>query len=127
MYLAQARATSSIWPASSLVGVTTRAAGRLARSGVLPAPSASAGSRDALQGGQDEGGRLAGAGLGATQEVASLQGERDGLLLDGGGVYVAEVLYSPEEAWFQAKFSETHKAVAPCRASRWMHCDCRRS
>ncbi len=55
-----------------------------------------------LQGGEDEGGRLAGAGLGAAQKIAPGEGQRDGLFLDGGGIYVAEVLYSLQETWFQA-------------------------
>ena len=44
-----------------------------------------------LQHGQHEGGRLAGAGLGAGEHVAAGEHERDGLGLDGGGFGVALV------------------------------------
>ena len=69
-----------------------------------------------LQGGQDEGGRLAGAGLGAAQDVTAGEGEGDGLFLDGGGFGVAEALDSLEEAWFQAEVGETHVVCSslPC-------------
>ncbi len=47
--------------------------------------------RQAVQQGQGEGGRLAGAGLGDAQQVAPREQRRDGLALDGGGGGVAIV------------------------------------
>ena len=44
-----------------------------------------------LEHGQDEGGGLAGAGLGAGQEIAAGEDERDRLALDRGGLGVALV------------------------------------
>ena len=101
-------------------------AGQLAGGGDHRVPMRAA-SAHQLQSGQDEGGRLAGAGLGAAEDVTAGQGERDGLFLDGGRFGVAEAFDSLEQAWFQAKVGETHVVVAPCRASLWMHCGCRRS
>jgi hypothetical protein len=51
----------------------------------------------ALHHGQDEGGRLAGPGLGTGEQVATRENEWDGLGLDRGGVRVALAGHGTEE------------------------------
>ena len=50
-----------------------------------------------VQGGQRERGRLARAGLGGRNEVAALQHQRDGLLLHGGGHFIAQTRHGVED------------------------------
>ena len=64
-----------------------------------------------LQHRQHEGGGLAGPGLGAGEDVATLQDERDRLSLDGGGVRVALVGDSTEKLGRQPKGIEGHEGV----------------
>ena len=70
--------------ASSRVGVriSARTCGRGAVAGRAPAASR-------LEHGQDERGRLAGAGLGAGEQVTPGEHERNRLALDGSGIGVA--------------------------------------
>ena len=64
------------------------------------------------QHGQQERGRLAGAGAGGRDDVAAFQDERDGLLLDGGGVLVAQLLNRREGVLGQAEVGEfRHKGI----------------
>ena len=53
---------------------------------------------DRVKNGQSEGGGLAGAGCGLRQDVAALEERRDGLLLDGRGLLVAEGRQRREQA-----------------------------
>ena len=92
------------------MGVTTRAR--------TPCPPA-----EALQDGQHEGGRLAGAGLGAADDVAAGDDLGNGLLLDGRRLLVAEPLDCVEHGVVEAEvgkcvcgresywFSECHRVV----------------
>jgi len=57
--------------------------------------------RDALQGRQHEGRRLAGAGLRAADDVASGNDGRDGLFLDGRGRGIAHGAHRLQEAWVE--------------------------
>ncbi len=66
------------------------------------------GGRQALQDGQGEGGGLAGAGLGAAEEVAAGERRRDGLLLDRRGGVVALVAQRAQQGFAQAEFGEMH-------------------
>ena len=50
-----------------------------------------------VQHGQGEGRRLAGAGLGAAQQVLALQHRGDGPRLDGGGLFIAGLGHRPQE------------------------------
>ena len=59
-----------------------------------------------LQHGQHEGGRLAGAGLGAGEHVATGEHERDRLGLDGGGFRVALLGDGTEELGRQPEVIE---------------------
>ena len=72
---------------------------------------AAGGSRrvEALQHRQHEGGRLAGAGLGAGEDVAALEDERDRLGLDGGGFGVALLGDGAKELGRQPKGIEGHR------------------
>ena len=65
---------------------------------------------------QHEGGRLAGAGLGAGEDVATGQDERDRLGLDGGGLGVALVRDGAEELGRQPELIEGHGIDAPGEA-----------
>ena len=71
-----------------------------------------------LEDGQDEGGRLAGARLGACEDVAAGEDERDGLGLDGGGLGVALVRDSAEELGRQPELIEGHGVVLLTGPSR---------
>jgi hypothetical protein len=78
---------------------------------------------DALEGGQDEGSRLASAGLSTAKQVAAFEGDWYGLLLDRSGFYIAELLHGLEKACLQAEISERHEtyvllAVLPRDALR---------
>ena len=125
------RPTSSIWPHSSRVGVTTRAAdarcGR--RSGLVA--DASRALVHALQDGQHEGGRLAGARLGAAHDVAAGEHARDGLLLDRRRGLVAHGGDAGQELALRGRARRTRgsrprgpgrraarRACAPCSSRR---------
>ena len=71
---------------------------------------------EALDHGQDEGGRLAGAGLGAGEHVAPGEDERDRLGLDGCGLRVALAGYGAEEFGRQPELIEGHGRDAPDEA-----------
>jgi hypothetical protein len=60
---------------------------------------------------QHEGGRLAGARLGAGHEVATREHDRDGLLLDGGGLGVALVRDGAEECGREPELIEGHEGT----------------
>ena len=78
--------------ADALLDLERELTGRGEDEGTDSAPGAArsvAGLAEALEHRQHEGGRLAGAGLGAGHEVAAVEDERDGLGLDGGGLGVA--------------------------------------
>jgi hypothetical protein len=62
--------------------------------------------RHAVQQGQREGRRLAGAGGGVAQQVASRDQVRDGLQLDGRGLLVAEFGQGGEELVTQPEVAE---------------------
>ena len=82
--------------------------GQLARGGdheherALPA----LGMAQAVERGQREGRGLAGAGLGGGDEVAPFERERDGLLLDGRGRFVAQARDGLQSLVGQAEFVE---------------------
>ena len=57
---------------------------------------------------QAEGGGLAGAGLCAGQQVVALQGQRNGLLLDGGGLGVALFVQRAQQGGRKAKGFKRH-------------------
>ena len=63
---------------------------------------------EALEHRQHEGGRLAGAGLGAGEDVAAVEDERDRLGLDGGGFRVALLGDGAEELGRQPEMIEGH-------------------
>ena len=62
-----------------------------------------------LQQGQDEGGSLAGTGLGAGQQVVAGQDQRDGLLLDRGGGLVALLGQGTQQEGRKAQGFERHR------------------
>ena len=64
------------------------------------------GVREAVECGQQEGGRLACAGLRGCEDVPACEGEGDGLCLDGGGHSVPHVLDGSERLVAQAKRGE---------------------
>ena len=87
-------------------------AGRRQHQGARPARGA---ALDFLRGGgqvldqrQAEGGGLAGAGLCAGQQVVALQGQRNGLLLDGGGLGVALFVQRAQQGGRKAKGFKRH-------------------
>ena len=75
---------------------------------------------EALEHRQHEGGRLAGAGLGAGEDVAAREDERDGLGLDGGGFRVALVGDGTEELGRQPELIEGHGVRLLTRPSRFL-------
>jgi hypothetical protein len=93
--------------ASSRVGARTRT--RIGRPGLFAAVGLAVGGtgrREALQDGQGEGRGLAGAGLGAAQQVAAAQDVRNGLLLDRGRLGVAFLGHRPQEPAVEAEGDE---------------------
>ena len=97
--------------ASSRVGVRIRARG-CGRAGAPARLSLG----EPLDHGEDERGRLAGAGLGAGEQVASGQHERNRLALDGGGIGVALRLDGAEQFGTQPELREGHGKEAPDEA-----------
>ena len=78
-------------------------------------PAGAAGSAvQPLQNGQGEGGRLAGAGLGAAQHVLSRQRQGDGLFLNGGGPLIALLPHRRQQGRGQAHGFKAH-AILSCR------------
>ena len=63
-------------------------------------------ARQATHGRQEEGGRLAGAGLGGGQQVAALERVGDGLRLNGRGRLVAKVAHGLEDGVGKAEVGE---------------------
>jgi hypothetical protein len=63
----------------------------------------------ALQDGQHEAGRLAGAGLGAREHVAAGQDCRNGGQLDGGGVGVAFLGHSSGQLGLEPEIRKVHE------------------
>jgi hypothetical protein len=61
---------------------------------------------------QDECSRLAGAGLGASEEVAAGQNEWDRLCLDGGGLGIALVRDSAEKLGREPEGIEGHGSIS---------------
>ena len=51
---------------------------------------------------QRKGGRLAGAGLGAAEQVTAFKNQRNGLLLDGGGGGVADLVHGFDDGRSQS-------------------------
>jgi len=66
-----------------------------------------------LQDRQDEGGRLAGAGLGAGEDIAAGKDQRDRLGLDGSGLGIALVRDHADKFGHKPKVIEGHGDVAP--------------
>ena len=67
----------------------------------------------ALQDGQAKRSGFAGAGLRGGHDIPAVQHERDGLLLDGRGLFVAKLLDGGQAAGGEAEFFERgHKAVS---------------
>ena len=83
--------------AHALLDLQRELARRLQDEGPHHATAIGPGGIQALQHGQHEGGRLAGAGLGAGHQVAAGQHERDRLRLDGGGIGVVLVRDGAEQ------------------------------
>ena len=71
---------------------------------------------EALEDGQHEGGRLAGARLGAGQQVTPREDMRNGLALDGGRLGVAGVRDSAEQVGRQPEVSKGHGSETPDEA-----------
>src|SRR3546814_18310899 len=65
-------------------------------------------SRQDVDHGQSEAGGLAGAGLGAAEQVAAHQANRYGFLLNRGGRGVTNLLNGPKDLWTQSKIFERH-------------------
>ena len=63
-------------------------------------------ARQAAHGRQEEGGRLAGAGLGGGQQIAALERVGDGLRLNGRGCLVAKVAHGLEDGVGKAEVGE---------------------
>ena len=63
----------------------------------------------ALQQGQREGGRLAGAGLGQTEDILAVEDRGDGLNLNGGGGNVAAVTNADVQTPVEGKRGKIHK------------------
>jgi hypothetical protein len=57
---------------------------------------------------QREGGRLAGAGLGAAEQVVALEHGGNGLRLDGGGGVVTVLVHSLQDGGSQLQFVKIH-------------------
>ena len=72
--------------------------------------------REALKDRQHEGGRLAGAGLGAGEQVAPVEDERDRLALDGGGFGVSLARDSAEQVGLEPEGREGQGEKAPDEA-----------
>ncbi len=66
-----------------------------------------------LQQRQAERGGLAGAGLRAGQQVAAFQGQRDRLLLDRGGVFIALLGQRAQQERGKAQVFKRHRVEAP--------------
>jgi hypothetical protein len=66
---------------------------------------------EALEHGERERRRLASAGLRAAEDVAPLEGGRDGRLLDGGGLCVAFALDGAEKNGVEPQIGESHRAL----------------
>ena len=64
-----------------------------------------------VQHGQGEGGGFAGAGLGPSQQILTRQNGRDGLGLDGGWVFVAQLAHGFEDRRGEIQFIKSHKRV----------------
>ena len=80
---------------------------QLARGGDDQGADLAARSADqALQDRQDEGRGLAGAGLGQAHDVVSLEGRRDGLLLDGRGLEITDGLDPGRDIGVKIKMAE---------------------
>ena len=73
-----------------------------------------------LQHGQGEAGGLAGAGLGAGQQVVAFQHHGDGLRLYGGGLGVALLLHGPQNGGCQVQIIKVHRMDAPVSSGRRM-------
>ena len=61
-----------------------------------------------LQNGNGEGRRLAGARLGAADQVSALQHRGDSLGLNGGGLDVPQLLHRPQQLWQKFQFVKCH-------------------
>ena len=70
-----------------------------------------AAGQELVQDGQQEGGRLAGAGLGGGDEVAAGEDGRDGLGLDGRGLGVAHLADGLDQDGVQAEGFERHSGT----------------
>ena len=75
-----------------------------------PKRARSAAARKPLENRQDERGRLAGAGLGGTDQIATGERQRDGFLLNGGGALVAFFGYGADQLGNQPEGGEWHAA-----------------
>ena len=85
--------------------------GRCQHQGAWPARAAHGlgGGTQVLQQRQAEGGGLAGAGLGAGQQIVAGQHQRDGLLLDRGGGFVALLGQGTQQEGRKAQGFERHR------------------
>ena len=70
-------------------------------------PCGAAGA-EALQDGQHEAGRLAGAGLGAREHVAAGEHGRNGRQLDGGGIGVALFGHGSSQLGLEPEIGKIH-------------------
>ena len=72
----------------------------------------------AVQHGQGEGGRFAGTGLGAAQQVMTGQYQGNGLGLNGRGRFIALLEHSFQDGRSQVQFFEVHKDAPVCGCLR---------
>ena len=94
----RSRASPSIWTASSRVGDDDQGL----------APRALGVPQQVREEGDEEGGGLAGPGLGLDGHVLALERLGQGQFLDGGQLGVAPVLDGPLEPGIEVEFGETH-------------------
>ena len=98
-------------------GVRLDPSGQLARRGENQGSQASGSFEQPGQGGQDEGGRLARAGLGRGNQIVAAQDDRDGLALDRGRLDEARSAHALDDRGWQAQRRERHETSTWVRGS----------
>ena len=79
-----------------------------------------------VQDGQDESGRLAGAGLGDTEDIATAQESGNGFSLDRGRFAIARIIEGTQNRVGQAEFGKLGQIIKSFKAARtvepWQPC-----